>query len=218
MPRESVDFHDQGRPAAGGSGRRRWSGPRCLLSQGDTHHVYAAAAALVGPSTRDTRARAAASAPRSNGAASGRNCPLNRAHAKIRARGERAIASLKTWKLLVKMRCCPRRATAPSPTSRSHSASSATVRCSPASPGAARMSRWTRRPVLVRQPRPPAPAENSRAAPVRVLERRPGVAVLLRYAHPIEELRPCGQRIRALGQVHAGRTGVDVAQHVPPEV
>jgi DDE superfamily endonuclease len=32
--------------------------------------------------------------------------------AKIRARGERAIATLKTWKLLVKLRCCPRRATA----------------------------------------------------------------------------------------------------------
>ncbi len=37
---------------------------------------------------------------------------VNRAHAKIRARGERAIATLKTWKLLVKLRCCPRRATA----------------------------------------------------------------------------------------------------------
>ena len=37
---------------------------------------------------------------------------LNRAHAKIRARGERAIATLKGWKILVKLRCCPRRATA----------------------------------------------------------------------------------------------------------
>jgi hypothetical protein len=37
---------------------------------------------------------------------------VNRAHAKIRARGERAIATLKTWKLLVRLRCCPRRATA----------------------------------------------------------------------------------------------------------
>jgi hypothetical protein len=37
---------------------------------------------------------------------------VNRAHAKIRARGERAIASLKTWKLLAELRCCPRRATA----------------------------------------------------------------------------------------------------------
>ncbi|MEH0975341.1 transposase family protein [Micromonospora sp. CPCC 205546] len=37
---------------------------------------------------------------------------VNRAHAKIRARGERAIATLKTWKILVKLRCCPRRATA----------------------------------------------------------------------------------------------------------
>ncbi|MFG3702870.1 transposase family protein, partial [Micromonospora sp. NPDC047620] len=36
---------------------------------------------------------------------------VNRAHAKIRARGERAIATLKTWKILVKLRCCPRRAT-----------------------------------------------------------------------------------------------------------
>jgi DDE superfamily endonuclease len=37
---------------------------------------------------------------------------VTRAHAKIRARGERAIAMLKTWKVLVKMRCCPRLATA----------------------------------------------------------------------------------------------------------
>jgi hypothetical protein len=37
---------------------------------------------------------------------------VNRAHAKIRARGERAIATPKTWKILVKSRCCPRRATA----------------------------------------------------------------------------------------------------------
>ena len=28
------------------------------------------------------------------------------------ARGERAIATLKTWKILTKLRCCPRRATA----------------------------------------------------------------------------------------------------------
>ena len=35
----------------------------------------------------------------------------NRQHARIRARGERAIATLKTWKLLTKLRCCPRRAT-----------------------------------------------------------------------------------------------------------
>jgi hypothetical protein len=37
---------------------------------------------------------------------------INRAHAKIRAGGERAIATLKTWKLLVELRCCPRRAAA----------------------------------------------------------------------------------------------------------
>ena len=37
---------------------------------------------------------------------------VNRAHAKIRARGERAIATLKTWKALAKLRCCPARATA----------------------------------------------------------------------------------------------------------
>lgn len=32
---------------------------------------------------------------------------VNRAHARIRARGERAIATLKTWKILTKLRCCP---------------------------------------------------------------------------------------------------------------
>ncbi|MEV0005730.1 transposase family protein [Micromonospora sp. NPDC050980] len=37
---------------------------------------------------------------------------VNRARAKIRGCGERAIATLKTWKNLAKLRCCPRRATA----------------------------------------------------------------------------------------------------------
>jgi hypothetical protein len=37
---------------------------------------------------------------------------VNRAHARVRARGERAIATLKTWKILTKLRCCPHRATA----------------------------------------------------------------------------------------------------------
>ncbi|MCW3819896.1 transposase family protein [Micromonospora sp. DR5-3] len=37
---------------------------------------------------------------------------VNQAHARIRARGERDIATLKTWKILAKLRCCPRRATA----------------------------------------------------------------------------------------------------------
>jgi hypothetical protein len=37
---------------------------------------------------------------------------VNRDHAKIRAGGERGIATLKTWKVLAKLRCCPRRATA----------------------------------------------------------------------------------------------------------
>ncbi|MFI6333133.1 transposase family protein, partial [Micromonospora chersina] len=36
---------------------------------------------------------------------------VNRTHARIRARGERAIATPKTWKILAKLRCCPRRAT-----------------------------------------------------------------------------------------------------------
>jgi hypothetical protein len=34
----------------------------------------------------------------------------NRAHAKLRAPGERANAQLKTWKILTKLRCCPSRA------------------------------------------------------------------------------------------------------------
>jgi hypothetical protein len=36
---------------------------------------------------------------------------VNRAHARIRALGERAVSTLKTWKILTKLRCCPRRAT-----------------------------------------------------------------------------------------------------------
>lgn len=37
---------------------------------------------------------------------------VNRAHARIRAIGERANATLKTWKVLTKLRCSPHRATA----------------------------------------------------------------------------------------------------------
>jgi hypothetical protein len=36
---------------------------------------------------------------------------VNRSHARIRALGERANATLKAWKILAKLRCCPRRAT-----------------------------------------------------------------------------------------------------------
>ncbi len=36
---------------------------------------------------------------------------VNRSHARIRAIGERAIATLKGWKILTKLRCCARRAT-----------------------------------------------------------------------------------------------------------
>jgi DDE superfamily endonuclease len=34
----------------------------------------------------------------------------NRAHAKLRAPGERANAQLKAWKILTRLRCCPWRA------------------------------------------------------------------------------------------------------------
>jgi hypothetical protein len=34
----------------------------------------------------------------------------NRAHAKLRAHGERANAQLRTWRILRKLRCCPWRA------------------------------------------------------------------------------------------------------------
>jgi hypothetical protein len=37
---------------------------------------------------------------------------VNRHHAKIRAVGERAVAILKTWKILTKLRCSPHRSTA----------------------------------------------------------------------------------------------------------
>jgi hypothetical protein len=37
---------------------------------------------------------------------------VNRAHARIRAQGERATTTLRAWKILVKLRCCARRATA----------------------------------------------------------------------------------------------------------
>jgi hypothetical protein len=45
----------------------------------------------------------------------GRNSPPGRkrstAHARIRAIGERANATLKTWKILTRLRCSPHRAT-----------------------------------------------------------------------------------------------------------
>jgi DDE superfamily endonuclease len=37
---------------------------------------------------------------------------VNRSHARVRGIGERAMATLKGWKILTKLRCCPRRATA----------------------------------------------------------------------------------------------------------
>ncbi|GGS72643.1 hypothetical protein GCM10010156_34390 [Planobispora rosea] len=37
---------------------------------------------------------------------------VNRSHARIRAIGERAAATLKAWKALVRLRCCPHRTTA----------------------------------------------------------------------------------------------------------
>ena len=36
---------------------------------------------------------------------------VNRSHARNRGPGERAVATLKTWKLLTQLRSCPRRAT-----------------------------------------------------------------------------------------------------------
>ncbi|MEJ3653991.1 hypothetical protein WEH80_13585 [Actinomycetes bacterium KLBMP 9759] len=36
---------------------------------------------------------------------------MNSAHAAQRGQGERANAQLKSWKVLRKIRCCPRRAT-----------------------------------------------------------------------------------------------------------
>lgn len=37
---------------------------------------------------------------------------VNRAHARVRGIDERAVATLKSWRILTKLRCCPRRATA----------------------------------------------------------------------------------------------------------
>jgi hypothetical protein len=45
-------------------------------------------------------------------ALSRRQKQVNRSHARIRGIGERAVATLKGWKILTKLRCCPRRATA----------------------------------------------------------------------------------------------------------
>jgi hypothetical protein len=37
---------------------------------------------------------------------------VNRNRARNRAPGERAVATVKTWKILTRLRCCPQRATA----------------------------------------------------------------------------------------------------------
>jgi hypothetical protein len=69
------------------------------------------------PNTRATRALRAACARRSSGVVSGRSCHASRRRSTGRTResvlvAKRAIATLKTWKILAKLRCCPRRATA----------------------------------------------------------------------------------------------------------
>jgi hypothetical protein len=61
------------------------------------------------------KARVAASSRRSKAIGSGRRCHATSArspaHARIRACGERAVATLKTWKILTRLRCCPHRST-----------------------------------------------------------------------------------------------------------
>jgi hypothetical protein len=47
--------------------------------------------------------------------------------------------------------------------------------------------------------------EQPGAVPVRVLNGRSRVALLLRYADPREEVVPCGQRVGVVGQVDSGR-------------
>jgi hypothetical protein len=52
------------------------------------------------------------------------------------------------------------------------------------------------------------------AVPVRILDRRSCVALLLRYADPGEEVVPRGQRVGVLGQVDSWRAGVHITQCV----
>src|SRR3984885_16103394 len=48
--------------------------------------------------------------------------------------------------------------------------------------------------------------EQPRAVPVRIIEGRPRVGLLLRHAYPLEELVPRGQGVGALGQIDSRRT------------
>src|SRR5690606_25385643 len=59
--------------------------------------------------------------------------------------------------------------------------------------------------------------EEARPPPLGVLDGGAGAALLLGHADPLEELVPGGERVGALGQLDAGRPGVDVAEHLPPE-
>lgn len=60
---------------------------------------------------RRYRAHAVQAAPSTTGVVPQTEA-IKRSHAKIRALGERANATLKTWKILARLRCCPQRATA----------------------------------------------------------------------------------------------------------
>ena len=100
---------------------------RLVWASGATHDLTAARTygiidALIGCRRDDLRRQGLPRSPRQRAYSvqrrrfrpklSRRQKTINRAHAKIRAGGERAIATLKTWKVLVELRCYPRRATA----------------------------------------------------------------------------------------------------------
>jgi hypothetical protein len=101
-------------------GRLMWISPAL---PGSTHDLTAARAhGIIDALTRAALATFADKAYRgARGAVAtpfyGRHLPtrmheVNSADAKIRSIGERAIATLKTWKVLAKLHCCPQRATA----------------------------------------------------------------------------------------------------------
>src|SRR5699024_3059308 len=59
--------------------------------------------------------------------------------------------------------------------------------------------------------------EDPRPGPLRVLEGGGAVAQLLRHLCALEEVVPGRERVLTLGELHPGRGGMDVPEHLLPE-
>jgi DDE superfamily endonuclease len=81
-----------------------------VLETGSDVEPELAAAGLVTLADKGYQSAAHAKTPYRGNNKPGSQKEANRAHAKLRAPGERANAQLKAWKILTRLRCCPWRA------------------------------------------------------------------------------------------------------------